>query len=261
VNPQMRELQGEAARKAVEVDPTLAVAQARLGQYYYHIQEYAKGDEHMRKAAALDQDDPLVLGFAASDAIWRGDYALAASLWRKIVAQDPLSPISRGNYGFMLLANGQPEEALAEYRRALELNPNAGPNLHVSIARTLVQLERYQEALNVTDEIPEGPERDFILALLHRAPGRARESDAALERLAAAPLKVANQVHLAEVYADRGRTDDAFQVLIEFNRKLTRERGQKPRDWWWFQDEIRMAPLLRGLHGDPRWATLTADPG
>jgi thioredoxin-like negative regulator of GroEL len=178
-----------------------------------------------------------------------------------VVAQDPLSPVSRGKYGGMLLANGQLEDALAECQRALELNPNAGPNLNVNIARTLILLGRHTEALPYIDRLPEGPQRDFVLALLHRAPGMARESDAALERLAAAPREIVDQVRLAEAYADRGRTDDAFELLTEFNRKLTHERADRTRDWWYFQDEIRQAPLLRALHKDPRWAELTAMPG
>ena len=139
VKPQdhsLRDLQGEAARKAVELAPGLAVAHARLAQYYYHVQQLAKGDEHMRTAVALDPEDPLVLGFSAStSAIWRGDYDEALKLWRRIVARDPLSSISRGNLADMLLLNGQLEEALAENRRALELNPNAGEGPRKSKSR------------------------------------------------------------------------------------------------------------------------------
>ena len=50
----LRELQGNAARKAVEWTPELAVAHARLAQYYYQVQQPARGDEHMRTAVALD---------------------------------------------------------------------------------------------------------------------------------------------------------------------------------------------------------------
>jgi TolB-like protein/DNA-binding winged helix-turn-helix (wHTH) protein/Tfp pilus assembly protein PilF len=256
-----RQLQGAAARRAVELDPELAVAQARLAQYYYHVQQPAQGDEHLRRAVTLNPDEPLVLGFSASDAVWRGDYAEAVSLWRKVVAQDPLSPSSRGNLAFMLLANGQLEEALAENRRALELSPDAGPKLEVEIARILILMGRYEEAMAAIDRLPAGHFRDYATALLHRAPGQQEESQAALERLAAAPRDIPGQVRLAEAYAYRGREDDAFDSLVVFNRKLMRERDLRPRTWWYFQDEIRLAPLLRPLHDDPRWAALTAMPG
>ena len=46
VKPQdhsLRDLEGEAARKAVELGPGLAVAHARLAQYYYHEQQRRAG--------------------------------------------------------------------------------------------------------------------------------------------------------------------------------------------------------------------------
>ena len=90
----LRELQGEAARTAVRIDPDLAVAQARLAQYLFHVERHQEGDEHLRIATSLNPEDPLVLGFSASNAIWKGDYALALDLWRRAAAQDPLSPTS-----------------------------------------------------------------------------------------------------------------------------------------------------------------------
>ena len=179
-------MQGRAALKAVELEPELAVAHARLGQYYYHGQQYDKGDEHKRMAARLDPDDPLVLGFRASDAVWNGDLRGALDLWRKAVALDPLSPTTRGNYAYFLLANDRFEESLAEHRRVLELNPDAGPEVESEIARILILLGRDAEAMAVIARIPEGNWRDYPLALMHRAPERRHEADAALERLAAA---------------------------------------------------------------------------
>ena len=139
-------MQGQAAHKAVELEPGLAVAHARLGQYYNQTDQYEKGDAEMRIAASLDPDDPLVLGFGAMDALWNGDIHGATELWRKAVAQDPLSPTTRGNYAYFLHLDGQLEESLIETRRALELNPDAGPGLEGEIARLQILLGRYEEA-------------------------------------------------------------------------------------------------------------------
>lgn len=259
-NAELREMQGQAARKAVELEPRLAAAHARLAQYYYHVEQHDKGDEHMRTATALDPDDPLVLGFAATDAVWNGDVSAALDLWRRTIVQDPLSPTVRGNYAYFLYLDGQLEESLVEYRRALELNPAAAPKVEGDIARNLILLGRYDEAMPAIARVPEGSRHDFLLALMHRAPGRRIESDAALERLAAAADTIPDRVHLAEAYAYHGRYDEALGTLLEFRRRLDRERAQRPRDWWYFQDELRMAALLKSLHDDPRWAALTLVP-
>jgi TolB-like protein/DNA-binding winged helix-turn-helix (wHTH) protein/Flp pilus assembly protein TadD len=257
----LRQLQGEAAHKAVELNPELAIAQARLGQYYYHVQQHEKGDEHMRRAAELDPNDPLVLAFAASQAIWEDDFAEAARLWHEIVAKDPLSPMSRNNYAAHLHANGQLPEALAEYRRALELNPDAGLYVLAGTARVLIGLGRYDEAAPIIDRLPAGNTRDCVIALLHRAPSRRQEADAALRRLAAATRNLDDEVCLAEAYADRGLKDEAFDLLARRYQALESDRAARPRARWYFQNEIRRSPYFVGLRDDPRWAALAIIPG
>ena len=260
VQPQdqaLRDLQGEAARKAVESAPGLAVAHARLAQYYYHMQQRGKGDEHMRTAVALDPFDPLVMGFSASAAIWRGDYGEALKLWRQVVARDPLSSVSRRNLAAMLLLNGQFEEALAEDRRALELNPNAGEDLDIEIARDLVLLERYDEAIASISRLPIGNGRDYATALLHNAPGRKADADAALNRLASNSPEIPDRVRLAEIYAFRSMNDEAFDLLMDSQAEFERNQASWPREPRYYQDQIRTSPFLMPLHSDPRWTELT----
>ena len=257
----LRGLQGEAARKAVELAPGLAVAHARLAQYYYHVQQHAKGDEHLRTAAALDPDDPLVMGFSASGAIWRGDYVEALRLWRQVVTRDPLSSISHGNLADMLLLNGHLEEALAENRRAIELNPNSGEHLEIDVARILILLGRYDEAIAAISRISNSRTRDYALALLYDAPDRKADAEAALKRLSADSPEILDRVRLAEIYAFRGMIDAAFDTLMESQAELERNQAVRPREPWYFQDEIRTSALLMPLHSDPRWTELTNFPG
>ena len=62
---------------------------------------------------------------------------------------------------------------VAENRRALELNPNAGENLEIDIVRVLILLERYDEAIAVMfTTVRMEKDRDYALALLYNAPGR-----------------------------------------------------------------------------------------
>jgi TolB-like protein/DNA-binding winged helix-turn-helix (wHTH) protein/Tfp pilus assembly protein PilF len=262
----MRALHSQAAHRAVELDPQLAVAQARLAQYYYLTQQPEKGDEHMRLAVALEPDDSFVRGFRSDEAMSSGDFGAAVELWARIVAQDPLSPLSLGNYAHMLYVNGQYEKALIELRKALELNPAAEARLGMDIVRVLVLLGRYDEALQAVAKIPPGSERDYVLALLGRAPGRDAEAEAALGRLASAAEAASGvneaklRVQLAEIYVRRDRGDDALDSLLAYRRKLEADRDRPSRNQWTFQHDLRISPLLRPLQGDPRWAELTALP-
>ena len=256
----LRALQGEAARKAVELDPKLALAHARYAQYLFQVQQFDAADEHLRIATTLDPNESLVLSFSANEAMWRGEFAEAARLSRRVVALDPLSPISRANLGHTLHLTGELEEALSEQKRALELSPNMGPELETQIARLLIALGRYDEAERQIAGLPVGSLRDYAVALLHRAPGKRKEADEALERLVAARRDTPATIRLAEVYADRGEEDRAFDVLAERYRQLEQERAMRPRALWYFQDEMRISPYLQGLRADPRWTQVAVQP-
>jgi TolB-like protein/Tfp pilus assembly protein PilF len=251
--------QGEAARKAVELDPHLAVAHARLAQFYYEISDYKKGGEHGREAAALDPDDPLVLGSTGSAALFRGDIDEAIAIQRRVVALDPLASTLRENLAVVLLADGQLDEAMSEFQKVLELNPDVGPEVDAEAVRILVLQRRYDEAQSAIAKLPEGKFRDHGLALLYQAPGRLAEADAALKRLAAKPGDMMDSIRLADVYAFRGMSDEAFASLQNEKAALERNEDLRPSRIRHFISEMRASPFLKPLRGDPRWAALMAD--
>jgi TolB-like protein/DNA-binding winged helix-turn-helix (wHTH) protein/Tfp pilus assembly protein PilF len=256
----LQKRQGEAAHKAAELDPRLAVAHARLARFYYETEDYEKAKEHEREAVALDPDDPLVLGYTSGNALARGDFDEAIAMQRRALAQDPLASTHRTNLAVLLLADGQLDVAKSEFRRALELRPDAGLKVNVEIVRILVLQRRYDEAQSAIARFPESKLRDHGLALLYQAPGRLADADAALKRLAAQSGDTMDSIRLAEVYAFRGLSDEAFAALQERNEMLKR-----PKDWelpriWNFQDEMRLSPFLKPLHADPRWEALMAKP-
>ena len=253
--------QGKAARKAVELDPSLAVAHARLAQFYYETLDHKKAEEHKREAVALDPDDPLVLGFTGNEAVTRGDIDAAIAMQRRAVAQDPLASTQLVNLAVLLLADGQLDEAMSEFRKVLELSPDVGLDVEIEIVRILVLQRRYDEAQSAVARLPEGKFRDHGLALLYQAPGRLAEADVALKRLAAQPGDTMDSIRLAEVFAFRGMSEEAFASLqgqmdaLERTRDLGRPRISH------FQLEMRVSPFLKPLHADPRWTALLADPG
>ena len=253
--------QGEAARKAVELDPDLAVAHARLAQFYYGSKDYKKAGEHRLRAVALDPDDPFVLGITGSEAIKRGDIGVAIAMQRRAVAQDPLATVQRTNLAAFLMADGQLDAALAEYRRALELNPDVGVQYDIEIARIYVLQGRYDEAMSAVAQLPEGGFRDHVLALLYQAPGRRVQADMALERLTAQPGDTMDIIRLAEVYAFRGMSDEAYAMLLEHKGALEHNKDRSQPRISYFQNELRLSPFLKSLHNDPRWQAMMVKPG
>jgi Flp pilus assembly protein TadD len=158
------------------------------------------------------------------------------------------------------MAAGQWEEAKTEYRKALELSP-ASPKLHRDVTKILILQGRFDEAFAAAGELPEGPLRDQCLALAHHANGQSAAADAALARL----VEVGEQpgtdaefkINIAEVYAYRGNSDEAFKWLTRMNEQTRVENALVPG--WWSRQELSLSPFLKPLESDARWHLLLAD--
>jgi TolB-like protein/Tfp pilus assembly protein PilF len=253
--------QGQAALKAVELDPDLAAAHARLANFHYARSDIPAGDHHQQRAAVLDPDDLLVLGSAASRAIYHGDFDTAIRAWRRSIVQDPLAPTARINLATALAGDGQLDQALAEYRGVLDLSPDIGWEIELDVARMLILLRRFDEAQLRLTRIPEGPSRDYGQALLHEhSPARA-EAAAALDRLDATHAADNRDfVRLADVYSYRGMREKAFAVLRTGKETFARDQESSADNAWTFLLDLRLSPFLRPLHDDPRWQELMAPP-
>jgi TolB-like protein/DNA-binding winged helix-turn-helix (wHTH) protein/Flp pilus assembly protein TadD len=249
----------EAVERALALGPNLAESHARAAQYYRETGEARVADEHFKQAMALRPSDPLVLGASASAAILEGRMDEAITLLRRAVAVDPLSALSRSNLGIHLMAIGQWEEAKSELRTALELSPTR-LDLNADIAKILILQRRFDEALSVARQLPEGRLRDQCVALVYHATGNAAEADAALARLIslseAPDPEAVVKLSIAEVYAFRGDDDEAFEWLALAIRQTREDRAVT--SGWWTTLEIHISPLLKRLHTDPRWQSLLA---
>jgi thioredoxin-like negative regulator of GroEL len=167
----------------------------------------------------------------------------------------------RLNLAAYLTADGRFDEALAEYRKGVELSPNAVMDVNTDVVRLLILQRRYHEAQAALAQVPEGKFRDHGRALLYALPARRAEADAALLRLAAAQDDDTEDiVRLAEIYAFRGMNDQAFAVLQKWKESLARNRDSGLQRIWSFQEELRITPFLKPLHADPRWAELLVSP-
>ena len=181
-----------------------------------------------------------------------------------------MAATGRANLAVLLLADGQLDEAMSEYRKVLELSPSgisdsrgtdARFEINIQIVRILILQRRYEEAQAAIAQLPEGKFRDHGLALLWDVPGRLPEADLALQRLATQPEGITDSIRLAEVYAFRGMSQEAFASLQRRLEALERdEHGPRAASRCSsirsYQRELLVSPLLKPLHADPRWAAL-----
>jgi len=258
----LRSRQEQAAKRAVELDPNLAIAHVRLANFYRETGQHEKSDEHYRRAAELDPGEPYVVRAAIEEAVDHGDLSRAIALQSQVLARNPLAASTRNNLAIYLLADGQLEKALSQFRQVQEIHPETDPNVAIDIVHVLVLQGRYAEAELTMAQVPEeGGQRDQAAALVYAATGREVEADQALARMTQGSRSHMETIRLAEVYAFRGMADQAFKVLDGKKRALAREHGADSDHVWYLQFESRLSPFLKALHSDPRWAKYIAAAG
>jgi TolB-like protein/DNA-binding winged helix-turn-helix (wHTH) protein len=259
--------QGEAAQKAVALDPRLSEAHTRMSHYFRNAgAPHAAAREH-REALALDPQDPLALAYAAGSAFIQGKLDQAIELQERAVSVDPAAFVHQANLAAYLAAAGRLKEAKAALLYALELNPAPtaadtidGVGHEVALAQWLILLGELDGASALVEQLPLGADRDQCLALIEHARGRYAAADAALQRLAAASYDATDAFRVAEVFAYRGEHDSAFEWLeagLDRIRDELRLLPEYPHERWWiYQIQLRGSPFLRPLRSEPRWQTL-----
>jgi tetratricopeptide (TPR) repeat protein len=233
----------EAVERALALDPNLAAAHTQIGFIKRVVDfDWVGENESIQRAIALEPGNPESLRTAAVSAALFGRFDEALGLARRAIELDPLNAGSRYRLGWVEYQMGSLDEAVVDLKRALELSPD-GP-AHALLSEIYVLQGRPQDALA---EIEQGRLNFYRLqhyAIAYHALGREKESGTALRELIEKYDKVA-AFQIAEVYAFRNQSDEAFEWL---------DRAYAQRDGGVLQTKVD--PLLKNLHGDPRYAAL-----
>lgn len=246
----------QAVERALRLAPDLPEVHARAAVYYTWVGDLAKRFEHLERARALDANHPLVLGLLHAQHRWGNRLDASIEVMQRAVLRDPLSAVTRSNLADGLLVADRLEEALAEYRKVLELGPAlSGDDGRVDgavfgIGIVLLRQEKFDEALEWIESWPPGGDRDYAAAMLEHARDRPAEADAALQRLIAS-AGTREPLRIAEVYAYRGEVDEALAWL----QRVPGHAGCR-------RTLIRTAfysPFLARMRGDARWEAWRTD--
>jgi TolB-like protein/lipoprotein NlpI len=234
-----------ATTKALEIDSTLAEAQATLG---------------------------LIMAF--HDYNWKGTEQLLI----RAIDLDPGNPSVHQWYSLTLSFTGRFDDALSEIKRAQELDP-LSLIIGTNVARVLYLMKQYDMAImqykNTLALDKNFPWAHMLLASVYEVQGRSGEAIAEYEKARSlsggSPFTLA---YLGCAYARAGKSDDALQVLKEL-RILIQQRnavssgigliyyelGQKEKAFEWLEKayQSRESDLLF-LLADPLFEDLRSDP-
>jgi tetratricopeptide (TPR) repeat protein len=272
--------------QAIERAPDYAPAHAGLADSYIILGNFGlfrPEDAYPRaKAAAmraLELDDSLAeahTSLAFANYLFERDWPAAERGFRLAIELNPNYGVAHQWYGVSLASREQPEAAIAELKRAQEVDP-LSLIIQAVVGWVYVLTHRYDQAI---EQCRTALEIDPNFAPAHQYLGQALEQQRKYKE-AIAEFEKANTLFgkawdssLGHAYAVAGRTRDAQKVLDEMMGRSEKEYvpsdaialiyaglGEKDRAFVWLnRAENERQPWLVLLKVDPRFDALRSDP-
>jgi len=188
-----------------------------------------------------------------------GAYESSETLWTDTLARNPNCWVGRINLGNTLAQKGQPDEAMVQYQKALEINPNAA-DAHNNLGNVFYQREQVDEAMaqfqKALEINPTYAEAHNNLGDVLFQKGQVEEAMVQYQRaLEIDPNNAVVHYDLGNALSQRGRLDEAiaqFEKALNINPKLAEahaslgvslfQKGQIDNAIVQFQEAVRLKP-------------------
>ena len=240
-----------AARKALELDNTLSDAITTLASIkaVYEF-DFTSAAREYERAIQLNPNDATAHHWFATDVLtFTGQQPQALAEMKRALELDPLSLIINANLGVAYVYNVRLEEAVAQLRKTIELDNNFIPG-HMEYALALGLQGKISNAIAECEKavsMNDDPNRLGLLGYLYGLAGRKDEARKTLEKLRQLRTQryiVAYSIALASL-----GVNDKSEAMRWLEQSYQDRDGENI-------GKIRIDPLLKPLHGDPRFEAL-----
>ncbi|HEX6802073.1 MAG TPA: hypothetical protein VF133_00205 [Terriglobales bacterium] len=239
-----------AARKALELDPSLGEAHVSLGYAdLAYAWDFAGADREFRRAIELRPDYATGHQFYAYSLTVMGKLSDAIAERKKAVALDPASPLMASALGEAYYQARMFDNTIAQNQHALELDPTYAIAL-VNIGRAYQQKGMHAEAQAAFQKVlMAAPANPAVLALLghdYAVSGKRDDALATLQQLKdLSAHRYVPALYLALVYTGLGDRDNAFRWMDAALQDRTE-----------YLIYLGTEPVADPLRSDPRFADL-----
>ena len=237
-----------AAKKAIDLDPTLAEPHAALGMIKYANQwDWAGAEIELKRAIELNPNYPTSHHWYSICLRQQGKFEEGLSEIKRAQELDPLSPIINLNVAEALYIMQRDDQAIEQYQKTLELDPNF-PGVHLNLAVAYAQQRKFDEAIRELEKVRQivGSENPYGLGLLgyvFATAGKKEDAKRILHQL----LDLSRQgytlsAEIAVVYAGLNDYDKAFEWLGKGYDEQNTGLGY-----------LKIGHVWDNLHSDPRY--------
>jgi serine/threonine protein kinase/tetratricopeptide (TPR) repeat protein len=239
----------EAAEKALAIDDTLAEAHTALAFIKSDYEwDWQGGEAEFNRAVALNPNDANVRHLhAALGFMIRGKAEEAAAEDRRALELDPLSLIINWSLGMDYFLAGRYDQAIEQERKTLDLDPNF-ILAHDTIGDAYVQKSMFTEGIAEFKKslavIPDDPVTLSLLGRAYALQGRRADAEKVLDQIdELSKREYVSPFIRAVIYGALGEKDKAFEWL---DKSLDEH----------FVTHIKTNPDFDPLRSDPRFADL-----
>ena len=241
-----------AAEKALELDDTLGEAHTSLANVFFRYLELAQSAREFERSIELNPNYPTAhQWYGRLTLLALGQFDRAIAEVKRAVEIDPVSPIGHTDLATVYMAARRYDEAIAQLRNILQLDPDfywAHRQLGLALELKGTPAEaigEYQRASALNDD----PRVLAFVAHAKASMGRKTEAREILAQLATAmKTRYVSGYSFAVIYLALGEKDQALDWLEKDAREQTG-----------FEiNFIKVDPYLDSLRGDPRFEALAA---
>ncbi|HYW70737.1 MAG TPA: FlgO family outer membrane protein [Pyrinomonadaceae bacterium] len=206
--------QAQAARKAVELDDSLAEAHLEMAQMFLNQRQREDAGREFRRALEIDPSSSTAHMRYSNYLFWDLQLPEASGHMRLAVQLNPTSAITNGALAFMLLMQRNYPEAIKYSERALELDPQT-PLIRTNLAAAYEQVGRYDQAMALYQQTLDS-DRKLAIAGIARVQALAGHRDKAKQFLSQLPASSDDPIdnyNLALIHVALGENSEAVGSL------------------------------------------------
>jgi TolB-like protein/Tfp pilus assembly protein PilF len=243
-----------AAERALRIEPSLAEAHASLGHVLLHTWQWEDCERAFRKS--VDCND----GYAPARQ-WYAEYLVAMGRFDEAIAEarraqeiDPLSVVHSADVGFMLYYSRRYDEAVEQLQHSIDMEPDFWIPHHL-LGQTYTQMAMHEQALAECRKAMalsgKGALSILLIGHAYAAAGRTSDALAVIEQLNdLSKRRYFSPYRIALIHAGLGNDTEAFACLEEAYA------SRDARLIW-----LRVDPALDGLRRDTRYQDLSGRVG
>lgn len=237
----------EELRRAIKENPDIARAHALLGAVHFYQGRLDLAGEEARKSLQVDSKDMAARVWRTVYGRFQGDSEGAIRAATELIESEPLFWVPHNHLGEVLREQGKTAQAVREYEKVLEQDPQ-NPSALRCLARAHLDAGNPPKARQTLARLRPGDAPNFLVriirAQLYAVEGKhalaLKEMDEPLLKFA--DLQPFAALDAAEVYAVLGEKEKAIDWLERAMRK-----GDDRPAW------LRIDPLLANIRQHPRF--------